>query len=206
MQTRWVRALGMSGCLLLLAAAPALGDGMFGGCWDVSFPLGELEGYVHETSLKGFGVEYRQLLAGHWSVGASFHYNLFNTTSSERLYVPERSLTVSGAQDRIVNSYQALVGGHYYLTLSEAAVPYAGVSLGANYVSERLEIGVGALNDYSWHFVCAPEAGVLVKLGYSLSASIALRYSYAAPSGDSGEYSYLGLNVGLMTRALDRLF
>lgn len=206
MQTRSFRALGLAGCFLILAAAPAFGKGMFGGSWDVAFPLGELEGYVNKTSLKGFGVEYRQLLTKNWSVGGAFRYNLFNTTSREQIFLPDRSLTVTGVQDRIVNSYQMLVNGHYYLVKSKAVVPYAGLNIGANYLCNRLEIGVGALNDYTWHFVCAPEVGALIKLGYTLSANISLRYSYAVPSGDSGETSYLGLNVGLMSRALDELF
>ena len=99
-----------------------------------------------------------------------------------------------------------LVNGHYYLTRSKAVVPYAGLALGANYVANRLEIGVGALNNYTWHFVCAPEVGALIKLGYTLSVNVGLRYSYAAPSGDSMEYSYLGLTLGLMSGVLDELF
>ncbi len=94
----------------------------------------------------------------------------------------------------------------YARVLKDALVPYAGINIGAQYIQQRLDIGVVRFDDNNWHFVVAPELGMLVRLGYGTSALVSLRYNYAVESGGSINYSYLGLNVGLTFQAWDRIF
>ena len=70
------------------------------------------------------------------------------------------------------------------------------IAVGRGTADERLEIGIVAIEESSWHFGLAPEVGVMIPVGYYTNFIAGARYNYAFKSGDSPEYQWLTFSVG----------
>jgi len=56
--------------------------------------------------------------------------------------------------------------------------PYLGMNVGVNYNERRGEIGIYVLEDNSWNFSFAPEAGVIVPFGKYSQWGVNIRGKY----------------------------
>jgi hypothetical protein len=70
--------------------------------------------------------------------------------------------------------------------------PYLGMNVGVNYNERRGEIGIYSLEDNSWNFSFAPEAGVIVPFGKYSQWGVNLRgkYNYNVYSRDNLAFDF----------------
>jgi len=172
--------------------------------YEMSFPASNLKDYTDNTSYRGIGIGVRRFVAPKISVGGFFGWNIFNEDTNKLISLDreEFSADVSGRQFRYINAVPIFFSTHYYLGKSEKVMPFVGANVGTYYIRQRLELGVYSINEDNWHFGIAPEAGIIIPLGYDNGVIANFRYNYAfesgeSISGESNSYTFWSLNVGV---------
>jgi outer membrane protein len=183
--------------LVLCAGAVNAEDAIGVVTYDVSFPLGDMKDYIDKTSWRGFGLEGRWLVNPNISLGLAWHWNTFYKTTDEMLEITNGH--VSGNQYRILYGSPIMATAFWYPNSpldNPDYMPYIGLGAGTIYMKERLEIGIVAIEESSWHFGLSPEAGVMIPVGYYTSFIAGARYNYAFKSGDDPEHQWWTISVG----------
>jgi len=183
--------------LLLVVPSRAVAQDVL---WTVTYgptvPSGDTKQFVDiGTAWRNLGLEARKVMSENTTIGLAFGWNVFATKSGQLLNF--RGVDVSGEQFRYINSFPMLLTGHYYFAQPGAIRPYVGAGVGAYYAEERLEIGLVALTADAWHFGLAPEAGLIVPIGWRARALLQARYNWALKANNI-EHTYWGFNVGFV--------
>jgi hypothetical protein len=74
---------------------------------------------------------------------------------------------------------------------------YAGMGLGAYWISKRFDMGIWVSEEENWHFGLAPEAGVTVPVSFETHLLAGVRYNYAFKGGASTSHAYWSFMLGL---------
>jgi len=174
--------------------------------YDVSFPFGNTKGFS-STDMSWLGVSYqfRYILKPNLSVGAYMGLEVFHGEPIKTIEINQKDKfqgTISGKQFRYINTFPIMLGVHYYIGKEDGTRAFFGFNAGAMVIEEKIDIGLLALKELKGHFAFAPEAGVMLPLGYNFNLLASVRYNYAfsagkSLSGDSSGHSYLSLNIGI---------
>jgi outer membrane protein W len=171
--------------------------------WNMGLPSGRMADIMGKTSYSGFGLSFERFLNEEFTVGGGFSWNYWSELTDQIIQIPHGA--VSGTQIRYINSFPMFLNAHYYLNKrGEDFRPFVGLNVGAYYIEQRLEIGVYAFNDHTWHFGLAPEAGFLYRTSDETFLTAAARYNSALSSGTTvlgtgtNELAYWGINVGMV--------
>jgi hypothetical protein len=148
--------------------------------------------FVDETSFRGIGFEGRWFTSRNMSMGYSFDWNVLHDKTGDPITFD--GTTVSGTQDRTINTFPMLVTGHYYM--GPENMFFAGLGAGLYYQEQRWDVGVFSFDSETWHFGFAPEIGISHEIDYDVRAVLALRYNYALEKSDT-ELQYWTLKVGI---------
>lgn len=170
--------------------------------WSVTYgptvPSGETKDFVDiGLGWRNIGVEGRKVMSENTTIGLAFGWNVFATKTGELINFDR--IDVSGEQFRYINAFPTLLTGHYYFGQRDGIRPYVGAGVGAYYAEERLEIGLVAITADAWHFGLAPEAGLIVPLGWRARGLLQARYNWALKANNT-EHTYWGFNVGFVFR------
>lgn len=183
-----------------LASAQAERSSWFGLAWSMAGTTGSTKDYVSDYSLRGLGLEWRQM-RGRNSYGLSLGWNAMNEETLETTTFPQVDLT--GFQFRYINAYSILLSGHTYLGTPGRARPFLGLKAGTFYVNRRVDVGLWTISDNSWHLGVAPEVGFVVPLKQSYGSEsfyTAFRYNYGLKAGDTPTQSWYSIDIGIATR------
>jgi len=195
--------------VLLLAvmtgvATAQVSNSLFGISWNVGLPMGNTKDFIDRTSYSGVSFEGRSWLNREFAVGGMFGWGVFDVVSYEPIQIdkPEYGGTISGTQERWMNTLPIMVSGYYHFGRGDI-VPYIGANAGTYYIVETFGIGTVAFESRNWHFGVAPEAGIMIGISRTTYLLASVRYNYAFDSGENvagGEdnaQSWLNLNIGL---------
>jgi hypothetical protein len=188
--------------LVLLVAVNAFGQNKITALhYDISLPDGNTKNYIDKTSWRGIGFD------GRWFVnpdipataGISLGWHVFNKETSEPIVSDNAAL--SGYQYRYINSFPLMLTGHYYFGNKDQLWVFVGAGVGTYYIIQRFEVGVFAFEATNWHLGFYPEFGVQIPLREA-DLFVSTRYNFAFKSGESlsgqsQEYKYWGIHVGL---------
>ena len=162
--------------------------------------------FIEDYSFRGLGIEARYVpeRGGKYSFGFSVGWNVLNEkndfgTERNTINLPQADIT--GTQLRYFNSVPLLANASYYFGSRGGIRPYVGLNAGTYYIERRVDIGVVAVVDDSWHFGWAPEVGLVVPLGRpEIALLTTVRYNWAFSAGGSGDQKYWGFNIGIAYR------
>jgi hypothetical protein len=160
--------------------------------YEMLLPTSDTGDFVDGTSFRGFGVEGRWFTNRNTSVGYSLDWNVLHE-STDRAIV-KNNVTLSGMQDRTINTFPFLVTAHRYM--GPQNMFFAGLGGGFYYEEQRLDIGIFSFDSEMWHLGVAPEIGVSYEIDYDVRAVLALRYNYGFEKSDS-TLTYWTLKVGI---------
>ena len=172
--------------------------------YNVTLPGGNTSDMVgSKLHWRGVGMDFHKFTSEKVSVGLSFAWHVMNRSTDELITLDREdvALDVAGRQFRYINSFPLLASVHYYPKASRESdfTPYFGMNAGAYAISQRLEIGLSALEKTSWHLGFAPEIGFAIGFGEAKLVMNA-RYNYALPAtgitGESLSWGYFSFNVG----------
>jgi hypothetical protein len=160
----------------------------------MSIPQGEMKDFIDQTSYSGFGVEGRQFINEHTSLGLTFNWSKFKQSFAEY------SVTNVQIEERLVDSFPLMFNASYYLFEEpDPFRPYAGINGGIYFINSRL-LGVqSGFQDKSLYFGAAPEAGLLMELFYDLNLMLFVRYNYAIKSAAARKYSYWTIHFTMVS-------
>ena len=172
-------------------------DNFLGITYNLGMPVGSTADFASRFSARGWGAEYRAIIDRQWGIGGSIGWNVFYEDRGVVTATFE-TVSVTGRQYKYVNTLPIMLTGHYHHKTGGAAVPFIGAGIGTAYIETRTEMGLYAVTDDSWHFVMAPEAGVVIPVSYDFALYFSLRYHYAPKTSKSiSSHSWLGINLGL---------
>jgi hypothetical protein len=166
--------------------------------YEMSVPDGDLKNFVDETSYRGFGMTFRQMVSKNFSTGLFFGWNVFHKRTTETSQLNNGAIT--GTQDRTFNSFPMMLNAHWYLGGRGDIRPFLGLNAGGWIVLQRLAVGIYQVEKDSFEWGVVPEVGIVIPLSREAALFANGKYNYAFTgkglSGDDFNMSYAGINVG----------
>ncbi len=187
--------------LIGLAAADARAQEWYGAAtWQISIPTGDTKDFVDATSFRGFGLDFRKVVAPSTTAGFMAGWNvLYERRQGTYTY---GDATVTGTQDRTINSFPIMVNVHRYFGQKRGTRPYIGVNAGAMVVIQSFELGVYGVEEDNWDWGVAPEVGIVIPTQSGAGIVINARYNWSFTfqdlQGDDKDLAYWGINIGFV--------
>ena len=164
MKTRALLAIPLA----LLLSSGAQAQQWFGAIsYGMSTPVSDTKDFTRGTSWRNFGVDLVAIVNPNTTVGVSFAWNVFNEVTGTVSSVS--GIEISGTQFRYINSLPILVTFREYFRTPAGARPFIGVGVGPHLVKQRVDVGVWTITENTWHFVVAPEVGLVSSVGLAVS-------------------------------------
>ncbi len=168
--------------------------------WQISFPSSDTKDFVNSTSFRGVGLDFRKVVAPATTAGFMAGWNVFHERYQGTATMG--NLTVSGTQDRYINSFPIMVNVHRYFGERHGPRPYVGLNAGAFVVIRTFGIGVYASEEDSWDWGIAPEVGIFIPSRSGAGIIINGRYNWSFThqnlAGQDEDLTYWGLNIGFV--------
>jgi len=173
-------------------------DFLTGLTYSISIPTGDTSDFISSTSFKGLSIDLRKFFSHNASIGFLVGWSTFEEETNEAISTSIG--TVTGEQNRLINSFPVMITTHYYFGEGREFRPFIGVGVGMYYFYQQLKQVEQNLESNKWHFGVAPEAG-FVYLLESVYALVNVRYNYAFSAENeiikiSTAQSYLTFNIG----------
>ena len=196
-------ALLLAMVLIAGVSANAMAENFWGITYDISIPDQDMQDYISATSYRGFGLEWRWQTESDAPLlfGFSMAWHVFSQRLDGTQMLENGAIT--GIQDRYLNSFPFLLNAFYYFGSPRGTQLYFGAGAGAQYVIQRMHIGVNVLEETNWHFAVQPQVGLLLPFGGDVKGLFAFKYDYAFEAGEyiGGEkrdWQYYVISLGLM--------
>jgi hypothetical protein len=168
--------------------------------WQISFPTGDTKDFVDATSFRGVGLDFRKVVAKSTTAGFMAGWNVLYQRVDGTSTLND--ITLTGTQDRTINSFPIMLNLHRYFGEPRGMRPYIGLNAGAFVLIQSFEVGVYATEDDSWDWGIAPEVGVIIPTQSGGGIMINARYNWSFTSqnlsGEDQDLTYWGLNVGFV--------
>lgn len=172
--------------------AQAQEEWFWGGSYSTALPLGNTKDFNEGFSFRGVTVEGRKIVTENFSTGLSFGWHVLNDRRTGTVELENSA--VNGTFFTYTNSFPIFLNAHFYAGERGRVRPYLGLNVGTAYMERRAEVGQLALDEDKWRFAVAPEAGVIVPLGWYVRGFLSARYHYMTGSPTQ---QYLSFNVGI---------
>jgi hypothetical protein len=172
--------------------------------YQMGFPTADLKTFIPENDYLGWDYEMKSMVTHNLAVGGHIGYQGFYKKLPRATYeFPQGAITTTVFKYYYTIPMQAVITWFF---IPEGMVqPYLGMNVGVNYNERRGEIGIYTVEDNSWNFSFAPEAGVIVPFGKysSWGANVRAKYNYNVYSRtdnlgmDFNQLAYWNLMIGL---------
>ncbi len=194
-----IRTLALALLVVVCAHTAARAQDWFGmATWNVSVPDGDTKKFVDEPSFRGFGLEFRKEFKPRTTVGILGAWEVFHERREGSINVG--SATITGSQDRYINSFPVMLGLHRYFGTTGGRQPYIGVNAGGFVLIQTLRVGLAEIEDDTWEWGVAPEVGFILPIDRGSAFVINARYNLALTgenlSGGDAQLSYWGFHAG----------
>lgn len=199
-----------SRAILVLALASALGGGLAPrvraqdwfttATYQVSFPVEDTKRFTDEISFIGGGIDFRKKLTGGTTAGVYMAWNVFHERTNEKLDLEFGAVT--GSQDRYINSFPIMFGLYQYFGNRRSIRPYIGVNGGGFLYIQSFRIGITEIEEDTWEWGVAPEAGFVFPFQTGAWFVVNGRYNWSPSvetlAGNNVALTYYQLNLGFM--------
>jgi hypothetical protein len=172
--------------------------------YQMGFPTADLKDFIPENDYLGWDFEMKSMVTHNLAIGGHIGYQGFYKKYPRDTYeFPQGAITTTIFKYYYTIPMQAIAT--WYFIPEGMIQPFASMNLGVNYNERRGEIGIYVLEDNSWNFSFAPEAGVIVPFGkYSQwGGNIRAKYNYNVYNRDENvamdfnNLAYWNLMLGL---------
>jgi hypothetical protein len=155
--------------------------------WSYSLPVSDTKDYITNDSWIGMTLEGRRWIRPNVTASLSIGFTEFYENTDKLISVENGD--VSGQQYRNLQMIPIMAGVQRYFGEERGSRPYIGLTAGAHYTDQLLDIGLYTVKSDNWHFSIAPEFGVVIPalFGGQGQNVIGVRYTYPFEAGN-----YLG--------------
>jgi hypothetical protein len=173
---------------------------LIGGSWDLTQPVGSSTDFANVFSAQGVAFQVRYLGLGRTTFGGLAAWEGWSE-KNDRTTV-EGNVTVGGVQvhttwiNTVFARAQASMFDIRAASSRRRPVPYAALNFGGAHMVRRVDIGIHALTEESWHWAVAPEVGVEVPIT-RVTVTAGARFNYLFSSGEGPEQLYFTFALGL---------
>lgn len=194
-----IRTLALALLVVVCARTTAHAQDWFGiATWNSSFPYRDTKDFVDETSFRGFGLEFRKEFKPNTTFGILGSWEIFHERRNDSVDIGTG--TITGSQDRYINSFPIMLGLHRYFGVSGGTQPYLGINAGGFVLIQTVRIGLAELENDTWEWGVAPEAGLIMPIDRGSAFIVNGRYNQAFTgedlAGNENLLSYWSLHVG----------
>ncbi len=174
--------------------------------YDMSIPFGDTKAFsIEGFSWRGLSGQVRFFIKPKLSAGLYFGLHVFHGETKQTADINIKDKipgAITGTQFRYINSIPIMLGMNYHAGKDTGTQVFFGLNAGVFGVEEKVDIGLFSVDQFVWHFGLAPEIGVIMPIGYNMSLTASVKYSYAFSAGpplagESSSQSYLSLSIGL---------
>jgi hypothetical protein len=172
--------------------------------YQMAFPSADLKEFIPENDYLGWDFEMKAMVTHNLALGGHIGYQGFYKKYPRDTYeFPQGAITTTVFKYYYTIPMQ-LVATWYFIP--EGMIqPFIGMNVGVNYNERRGEIGLYVVEDNSWNFSFAPEAGVIVPFGHYSQWGLNVRgkYNYNVYSRtdnigqEFNQLAYWNLMIGL---------
>jgi hypothetical protein len=147
--------------------------------YQMGFPSGDLKDFLPANDYLGWDFEMKTLVTHNLAVGGHIGYQGFYKKFPRDTYeFPQGAITTT-----IFKYYYTIpmqVVATWFFVPEGFVQPYISMNVGVNYNERRGEIGIYVIEDNSWNFSFAPEAGIIVPFGKyaQWGAGVRGKYNY----------------------------
>jgi hypothetical protein len=164
--------------------------------YQLSFPFGNTYQYTGVVSWRGLGLDLQWMVHPKIALGLLFAWNVFYVSTSQ--VINFRGVDVSGLQDRSLNVFPFLLDVRYMGGEKGETRPYAGLGIGGELITKRLELGLSAVQSTTFNFALAPELGLIYPFkGSDTALQLGARYNVAFAGGGLPIQNWLSLLIGI---------
>ncbi|MFZ1808646.1 MAG: hypothetical protein WAU36_15545 [Cyclobacteriaceae bacterium] len=168
---------------------------------DVNVPLSNTD-YVNQVSARGFKLGYREMINEKFFGGVDF------TNSTYTKHIPRQTYN-NGANAITTDlfnyaySYGLTLSFDYFFNTEKKLMPYAGLGVGASYMSYQQFFNVYSNKNESWGVLVRPQGGFLYKLKEDARWAFlgGIHYDYSSAKSkdfDLGAFNNVGVQVGII--------
>ena len=165
--------------------------------YSMGFGTGEMHDYISKTSFRGFTIDYRHMVQSNVGVGFDLSWNVFYEELPDDVY-ESGNFTISGKQWRYSNHFPMLVAADYYYQPSTSVFGFAGLGIGTMYSLQNTDMSTYTFERDAWHFVLAPEIGVILEAAPGVGFTLNTKYYYGFEAGDLPAQGFVTINVGFV--------
>ncbi len=174
---------------------------VFGGAWDVGFPVGSVHDFTQAVSGLGFEFMARYFVLPQLTVGVGADFQSFAAAQPRTTYQVNNGALTATAYNSVQNAaLRASV--HYYFLKDAPVVPYAGLSVGVGWSTFQSAAADLAFYDNQASVLLGGDVGALLPVPNSGVALLAAVRYLALPAADFLSVSNvqtLSLQFGLLT-------
>ena len=172
--------------------------------YQMGFPSADLKGWLPENDYLGWDFEMKTMVTHNLALGGHIGYQGFYKKYPRDTYeFPQGAITTTVFKYYYTIPMQGVAT--WYFIPEGFVQPFLSMNVGMNYNERRGEIGIYVIEDNSWNFSFAPEAGVIVPFGKYAQWGLNLRgkYNYNVYSRDYdqlfnfNQLSYWNVMIGL---------
>lgn len=168
---------------------------------DINKPISNTD-YVSQVSARGFKFGYREMISEKLFGGVDFNNTTYNRHKPRQTYYNGTSAITTDVFN-YAYSYGLTLSVDYFFKTEQRLMPYAGLGIGASYISYRQYFNVYRNENDSWGVLLRPQGGILFRVkedsGWAFQA--ALHYDYSSTkSKDFGldALHNIGFQVGVI--------
>jgi len=169
--------------------------------YQISIPSGDTKQFIDETSFLGLGMDFRKPVDRNTTVGFMFGWNVFNQRVTKTVELAtENPITITGLQDRTLNSFPIMLNAHRYFGRGRDPRFYLGLNAGGFYMLQRFAIGIHSYQTDQWQWGIIPEVGFVMPMSGGSTLIINGKYNYAfsgdSPLGGDINHEYWTIGIG----------
>jgi hypothetical protein len=194
-----IRTIALAAMVLVCTHSVVRAQDWFGmATWNVSIPAEDTKKFVNETSFAGFGLEFRKEFKPRTTVGILGSWEVFHERRDGSIEL--KQTTITGTQDRYINSFPIMLSLHKYFGTTGETQPYLGVAAGGFVLIQTVRVGLAQIEDDTWEWGGAPEVGVIMPLDRGSAFIVNGRYNIAFTgtdlAGNDATLSYWSIHAG----------
>jgi hypothetical protein len=181
--------------ILVSALAAGAQDVIWKMTYDVGFPFSATKEFADQVSWRGLSLDVDRFVTENVAVGTGVSWSVFLEKDPDS-YWQKDQLLLHGTQVRYINNIPLMARISWFQPMDELE-PYFTLGIGTVWQENRRDMGLWEWTDNYWQFALAPEVGVIVPMGTSVT-TLKLKYTHGF-STDSGAptLSYLSVGVGI---------
>lgn len=132
--------------------------------YNLSLPMADFKDFISPMGYRGWNIELRVFALEKLAVGGGVGWYGFFEKRERDTYIFENGALTSTIFTYLY-SVPLTAKVEYFISPASYVQPYIALNVGTHYNNRRMEVGYYLIEDNTWNFSMAPEAGIIIPFG-----------------------------------------